>query len=103
MKITDLNEGKGYIDYSADNFDPSNPTIAISGYGTITMSGFKKMIARDLENMKSEMEQGNMNFVMDLLSPSSSFIHKLQAYQDANDELSNPQTKRKLSNLSKTQ
>ena len=102
MRITDLNESSGYIHWDAEDFDPIDPTIGISGYGTVKLSSFKKMISRDLANMKDEVDSGNMAFVLDLTNRNSAFMHKLNAYNDVMSLLDDPKTKQKLTILKKS-
>ena len=102
MRITDLNEAVGYIHWEDEEFDPSDPTIGISGYGTIKLSSFRNMISRDLANMKDEVDSGNMAFVLDLTNRNSAFMHKLNAYNDALSQLNDPQIKRKITLLKKS-
>ena len=90
--------GSGSIYWDAPEFDPNNPTVAISGYGTMGLNLLIKNIADDLDDLSKKTKSGQLDVIANnvLLNPKSTFLHKVKAYADAVAELKSTKSKRKL-------
>jgi len=94
-----LNEdGPGSIYWDDDDFDATNPTVLIRGYGTLRYNSLQDNIARELADMSEQVSRGGLEVVANhkLLDEKSAFIYKVRAFLDVTEEMQNPQIKRKL-------
>lgn len=95
--------GAGEIYWDDPKFDPNNPTVAIRGYGTMTINTLEQVVARDLEDLARRVKSGGLDVVANhfLLDEKSAFNYKVKAYMDATAEMSSSKVKRKLTMMKK--
>ena len=104
-----LSEGKDYgagvIHWEDPNFDPENPTVAIRGYGTMSIDFLQENIANELAELSKKTKTGGLDIVAKhfLLDEKSAFMYKVKAYMDVKQELSSSKVKRKLTLMKKKQ
>ena len=104
-----LGEAKGYgagvIYWDDPQFDPENPTVAIRGYGTMSIDFLQENIANELAELSKKTKTGGLDIVANhfLLDEKSAFMYKVKAYMDVKQELSSSKVKRKLTMMKKKQ
>lgn len=104
-----LGEAKGYgvgvIHWDDSRFDPDNPTVAIRGYGTMSIDFLQENIAKELEQLSKKTKSGELDIVAKhfLLDEKSAFMYKVKAYLDVKQELKSSKVKRKLTMMKKKQ
>lgn len=104
-----LGEAKGYgageIYWDAPDFDPENPTVAIRGYGTMSIDFLQQNIANELADLSKKTKSGGLDIVANhfLLDEKSAFMYKVKAYMDVKQQLSSSKVKRKLTLMKKKQ
>ena len=104
-----LGEAKGYgagvIYWDDPQFDPENPTVAIRGYGTMSIDFLQENIANELAELSKKTKSGGLDIVAKhfLLDEKSAFMYKVKAYMDVKQELSSSKVKRKLTMMKKKQ
>ncbi len=97
-----LGEAKGYgvgvIYWDDPQFDPENPTVAIRGYGTMSIDFLQENIANELADLSRRVKSGGLEVAAKhfLLDEKSAFMYKVKAYMDVKQELSQSKVKRKL-------
>jgi|TARA_B100001964_G_C14015603_1_gene501396 hypothetical protein len=102
-----LGEAKGYgvgvIYWDDPQFDPENPTVAIRGYGTMSIDFLQENIANELAELSKKTKTGGLDIVANhfLLDEKSAFMYKVKAYMDVKQELSSSKVKRKLTMMKK--
>ena len=102
-----IHEGKGYdagvIHWDDPRFDPENPTVAIRGYGTMSIGFLQENIANELADLSKKTKSGQLDIVAKhfLLDEKSAFMFKVKAYMDVKQELSSSKVKRKLTLMKK--
>jgi hypothetical protein len=102
-----LGEAKGYgageIYWDAPDFDPENPTVAIRGYGTMSIDFLQQNIANELADLSKRVKSGGLEVAAKhfLLDEKSAFMYKVKAYMDVKQELSQSKVKRKLTMMMK--
>ena len=72
--------------------EPMNPTIAIQGYGVMSLKGTQQMIVRELKELATRAERGEMENVQYLLTKAP-LMSKIDAVVSALEELE--QTRRR--------
>ena len=103
-----LGEAKGYgageIYWDAPDFDPENPTVAIRGYGTMSIDFLQQNIANELADLSKRTKSGQLDVVANhfLLDEKSAFMYKVKAYMDVKQQLSQSKVKRKLTIMMKS-
>jgi hypothetical protein len=102
-----LSEGKDYgagvIHWDDPRFDPENPTVAIRGYGTMSIDFLQQNIAKELADLSKKTKSGQLDIVAKhfLLDEKSAFMYKVKAYMDVKQELNSSKVKRKLTLMKK--
>ena len=96
--LNEDNKGVGSIHWEDEDFDATNPTVLIRGYGTLRYNSLQDNIARELADMSEQVSRGGLEVVANhkLLDEKSAFIYKVRAFLDVTEEMQNPQIKRKL-------
>jgi hypothetical protein len=97
--------GAGEIYWDAPDFDPENPTVAIRGYGTMSVNFLEENIAKELQDLSKKVSAGSIDVVAKyfLLDEKSAFMYKVKALMDAKQMLSSGKVKRKLTLMKKKQ
>ena len=97
--------GAGVIHWDDSRFDPENPTVAIRGYGTMSIDFLQENIANELAELSKKTKSGGLDIVAKhfLLDEKSAFMYKVKAYMDVKQELSSSKVKRKLTMMKKKQ
>jgi len=83
MKILDI------INESIHEFNPKepmNPSIAVKGYGVLSLKGAQQMIVRELKELAQRAERGEMENVQYLLK-NAPMMSKIDAVVTALEEL----------------
>jgi hypothetical protein len=95
--------GAGEIYWDAPDFDPENPTVAIRGYGTMSVESLQENIANELADLSRRVKSGSLEVVANhfLLDEKSAFLYKVKAYMDVKQEMSQSKVKRKLTIMKK--
>jgi hypothetical protein len=102
-----LGEGKDYgageIYWDDPKFDPDNPTVAIRGYGTMSIDFLQQNIANELTDLSKRVKSGSLEVVANhfLLDEKSAFMYKVKAYMDVKEQLKSSKIKRKLTIMKK--
>ena len=102
-----ISEGKDYgagvIHWEDPNFDPENPTVAIRGYGTMSIDFLQENIANELADLSRRVKSGSLEVVANhfLLDEKSAFLYKVKAYMDVSAEMKSSKVKRKLTIMKK--
>ena len=66
--------------------EPMNPTIAVQGYGVLSLKGAQNMIVRELKELAQRAERGEMENVQYLLK-NAPMMSKIDAVVTALEEL----------------
>ena len=95
--------GAGKIYWDDTEFDPNDPTVAITGYGTMTVHSIEQAVARNLEDLAKRVKSGDLERVANysLLDDNSVFNYLVKAYMDVIAEMSSSKVKRKLTIMKK--
>jgi len=80
--------------YEYENFNPDDPTLAITGYGVLTLKGLRSMVARKLSTIADQVKSGNSANLKYEFGRNDWFLAR--ALLDAEELLDKPATKRKL-------
>ena len=95
--------GAGKIYWDDPKFDPNDPTVAITGYGTMKVTTIEQAVARNLEDLAKRVKSGDLEKIADyyLLDDNSGFNYLVKAYMDVIAEMSSSKVKRKLTIMKK--
>lgn len=101
--IVSLREGgvaKGQIDPKSEN--PEDPTVYISGFGSMLLSQLKTDVEKKLEDLWKRSKRGDFEMAWyQMVKPGQILPHKLQAIRDAEEAMDKPQWKRRITNFKK--
>jgi hypothetical protein len=81
---------------SEGKFDPTNPTIAVTGLGVYNLQLLEKVIKRDLGNALNDIqyESGVKNLMYHLYSKRSPLSSKIKGLEEVRHQMNSPQFKR---------
>tara|TARA_B100000959_G_C14934837_1_gene605289 strand:- start:792 stop:1127 length:336 start_codon:yes stop_codon:yes gene_type:complete len=100
-----LNEAipAGQIDPKSE--DPRDPTVYISGFGTMLLSQLKTDVEQKLGDLHKRSKRGDFEMAWYQISGKNGLSqilpHKLQAIKDADEAMNKPQWKRRITNFKK--
>ena len=100
-----LNEALPAGQIDPKSADPSDPTVIISGFGTMLLSQLKTDVEKKLGDLHKRSKRGDFEMAWHQISGKNGLSqilpHKLQAIKDADEAMQKPQWKRRITNFKK--
>jgi len=100
QELRDLIEAVASIDPRSEN--PEDPTVMISGFGSMLLSQLKKDVASKLDDLGKRAKKDDFSVAFSQIVEKGGILsHKIQAIRDAESAMNKPQWKRKITQWKK--
>ena len=98
--VKEITEAVGVIDSKSD--DPTDPSVMVSGFGSMLLSQLKKDVASKLDDLGKRAKKDDFSVAFSQIVEKGGILsHKIQAIRDAESAMNKPQWKRKITQWKK--